>query len=258
MPKTPQRLSEPCPHDIRPGTRVCLHCRHVERLAARQRRKRYMLRSSAVGAVVATLGAAGVLGAMVIRGRTPRRSEAAKIVAQARPVQPEPNIARAVPSTQANLAVSAVQPLARTPNVSAGNVAVAPTAARPSAYASRALAPVLPEGRTDLPDGISAMRTDSIVVLSFDTKLARTRIPEKFERFVRATLPAIYGASADSALARIPAGELARQGDLIGDLPSRGMRIPVPSGGIITLFPMTRPGQDGPLVTRYRVLVVKG
>ena len=257
MPKTPQRLSEPCPHDIRPGTRVCLHCRHVERLAARQRRKRYMLRSSVVGGIAATLGVAGVLGAMVIRGRSSRPSEPVPIAAQAHPVQAEPNLAQAAPSIQANVEVPAAQAPASTPNVSSGNVA-APMDARPSLHGSRALAPVLPEGRTDLADGVSAMRTDSVVVLSFDTKLARTRIPEKFERFVRATLPAIYGASADSALARIPAGELARQGDLIGDLPARGMRIPVPSGGTITLFPMTRPGQDGPLVTRYRVLVVKG
>jgi hypothetical protein len=97
-----------------------------------------------------------------------------------------------------------------------------------------------------------------MVVLDFDTKLARTRMADKFERFVRATLPSIYGAAADSALARLPQGALASQGDLIGDLPTRGMRIPLPNGGAIVLFPMTRQGQDGPLVTRYRVFATKG
>lgn len=236
MPKTPQRLAEPCPHEIRPGTTVCLHCRHVERLATRERRRRYMLRSSAVGVVVATLGTAGLLGAMVIRGRSPRAPEAA----------------------HTDVVVATTQAPPRIPNLSSGSVAVAPSAARPVAHPSSGPVPVLPQGRSDLPDGISAMRTDSVVVLSFDTKLARTRMPEKFERLVRATLPTIYGASADSALARIPQGDLARQGDLINELPTRGMRIPVQSGGTITLYPITRPGQDGPLVTRYRVLVVKG
>lgn len=236
MPKTPQRLAEPCPHEIRPGTKVCLHCRHVERVATRERRRRYMLRSSAVGVVVATLGTTGLLGAMVIRGRSPRAPEA--------------------PHT--NVAVSAAPAPPRMPNLSSGNVAVAPSITNPIAPVSAGPTPVLPQGHSDLPDGISAMRTDSVVVLSFDTKLARTRMPEKFERFVRATLPAIYGAPADSALARIPEGDLARQGDLITELPTRGMRIPVQTGRTITLYPITRPGQDGPLVTRYRVVVVKG
>ena len=255
MPNTPQRLSESCPHEIRPGTTVCLHCRHVELRAARERRKRYMLRSSAAGAIVVTLGAAGVLGAMVIRRHPLRPSERNERVVRARSVEPR-TPARATPTPAATPNPQVVTVAATNSSVSAGNVAIAPVA--PTQASRAALAPVLPEGRSDLPDGISAMRTDSVVVLSFDTKLARTRMPEKFERFVRATLPAIYGARADSALAKVPEGGLARQGDLINELPTRGMRIPMPSGGAITLFPITRPGQDGPLVTRYRVTVVKG
>lgn len=256
MPKTPQRLSEPCPHEIRPGTTVCLHCRHVERLAARERRKRYVLRSSAAGAIVVTIGAAGVLGAMVIRGRPARPTVRTERAAQTASVdQSAAKRSAATPLAKPDSSVIRVAP--GSSNVSAGNVAIAPIVAKPAPQPALrgVLAPILPEGRSDLPDGISAIRTDSVVVLSFDTKLARTRIPEKFERFVRATLPTIYGASADSALARIPEGGLARQGDLIGELPSRGMRIPTSSGGTITLFPITRPGQDGPLVTRYRVMV---
>lgn len=242
MPKPPKHLSEPCPHDIRPGTTVCLHCRHAERLVTRARRRRYALRSSVVGSVVATLGAAGVLGATVIRARSPHAAQPQQTVSQ-RPV---------------------VQPT----TVSAGNVAIVPQPATPAqptapthaviATAPAPVSPIVPAGRSELPDGIVAMRSDSEVVLSFDTKLARTRMPDKFERFVRATLPAIYGVMADSALARIPQGGLAQQGDLINELPTRGMRIPVASGGTIALYPITRPGQDGPLVTRYRVLVIKG
>jgi hypothetical protein len=102
-----------------------------------------------------------------------------------------------------------------------------------------------------------AIRKDSVVTLWFDRALVRTRIPEKFERFVRATLPALYGPVVDSALAKIPAGALASQGDLINDLPTRGMHIPVAPGWTLTLYPIVRAGRDGPLVTQYRVFVIR-
>jgi hypothetical protein len=57
-------------------------------------------------------------------------------------------------------------------------------------------------------------------------------------------------------LTKIPDGGLSSQGDLLGELPTRGMRIPVGSEWMIRLFPETRAGQDGPLVVRYRVSVV--
>jgi hypothetical protein len=256
VPKTVQGVSESCPHEVRPGTSVCLHCRHAERLAARARRHRYMLRSSAVGAVAATIGVAGVLGAMVIRGRTPRVATHSPNVAAARQLQQPVGGAQVAPPQprQADVAVGRVP--SGNASLSSGNVAIAPVVSTPARRSP--IVPVLPEGRSDLPDGVSAMRSGNLVVLDFDTKLARTRLPDKFERFVRATLPVIYGTAADSALVRIPQGALARQGDLIDDLPSRGMRIPAPDGWIITLYPMTRPGQDGPLVTRYRVAATKG
>jgi len=106
-------------------------------------------------------------------------------------------------------------------------------------------------------DSLLVVRADSSVTLLFDHPMVRTRIPEKFERFVRSTLPALYGAVADSALARIPEGGLARQGDLINELPERGMRIPVAPGLSIALYPITRSGRDGPLVTQYRTMVVR-
>ena len=140
-------------------------------------------------------------------------------------------------------------------SLSSGNVAIAPT--MPKAPLRAPFAPVLPQGRSELADGITATRSDSVVLLSFDTKLARTRRADKFEQFVRTTLPSIYGSAVDSVLRKVPVGALAGQGDLVNELPTRGMRIPASSGWTITLYPMTRPGQDGPLVVQYRVSVVK-
>jgi hypothetical protein len=120
------------------------------------------------------------------------------------------------------------------------------------------VSPLVPQGQSSLPDSLLAMRADSVITVSFDRTMIRTRNPWKFERLVRSTLPALYGPLADSALARIPEGGLVRQGDLINELPTRGMRIPVAPGWTFTLFPITRPGQDGPLVTQYRVSVVRG
>jgi hypothetical protein len=118
--------------------------------------------------------------------------------------------------------------------------------------------PVVPQGQSNLPDSLLATRADSVVTVWFDRTMIRTRNPWKFERLVRSTLPALYGPLADSALARIPEGGLVRQGDLINELPTRGLRIPVAPGWTFSLYPITRPGHDGPLVTQYRVLVVRG
>jgi len=133
-----------------------------------------------------------------------------------------------------------------------------PTVAAPvTSPVSAALKPLVPEGTTTLAGGITATRHDSVVVLSFDFAGARTRIPERFERLVRATLPTVYGARADSAIRAIPDGGIARQGDLFTELTERGVRIPLGSGGEIALYPISRPGHDGPLVTQYRVTVIK-
>jgi len=139
-------------------------------------------------------------------------------------------------------------------------MSAAPTPAATSAAAvtPTPVSPVVPQGQSTLPDSLVATRADSVITVSFDRTMIRTRNPWKFERLVRSTLPALYGPLADSALARIPEGGLVRQGDLINELPTRGMRIPVAPGWTFTLFPITRPGQDGPLVTQYRVSVVRG
>ena len=254
MPKKQQRLAEPCPHEVRPGTAVCLHCRHAERLVARERRRRLMFRSSAAGIVVATLGAAGVLGATAIRGRASASTEQPR-AAQNSPSQPRASEVQVAPQP-VNTNSPVPKPTLTNASVSTGNVAITPPA--PKAPVRAPFTPVVPQGRSEVADGISVTRRDSVVVLSFDTKMARTRLPDKFERFVRATLPTIYGAGIDSVLARVPVGALVGQGDLVNELPTRGIRIPASSGWTITLYPMTRPGQDGPLVVQYRVSVVKG
>jgi hypothetical protein len=80
-------------------------------------------------------------------------------------------------------------------------------------------------------------------------------MPDKFERFVRTTLPAVYGPGIDSVLSKIAVGGLASQGNLVTELPSAGVRIPVNDAWELRLFPETRKGQDGPLVVRYRTLM---
>ena len=233
MPSQPESTIV-CTHERRPGTTVCLHCRHEARLAAQAKRKRLLLRGSAVSAAVLAVFVVGALGAMALRGRV-----------QAPHATPRPQQVVAVnsaPDTTATIATATVATVKQQGDL-------APPSRAP-------LAPVLSQGRTTFADGTSAERTDSMVTLSFDTPMLRTRIPEKFERYVRATLPKIYGARADSALARLPDGGIAGQGNLLYDLPSRGVHIPLDSRWSIALYPETRPGEDGPLVVRCRVLVV--
>ena len=75
---------------------------------------------------------------------------------------------------------------------------------------------------------------------------------------VHLTLPEVYGALADSALAALPEGQLGEAGDLLTELPRRGVTLPAQDGWVLTLWPTTRPGQDGPLVTSYRVTASRG
>jgi len=233
---TPSKGSIICTHERGHGTTVCVHCRHAARATARERRHRLALRAGALAIIATTLGAAGVVGATAIRARSSTRKDDRSAAATARR-SPEVVVADA-PALQAP-----TSPVS-TPR--------ADTIARGKAP----FAPVLPQGQSSLPQGPTAVRTDSLVTVSFDTPMIRTRIPAKFERLVRSTLPAVYGRSIDSVLSKIPEGGIARQGDLVSELPTRGVRIPVNSDWAIAVYPETRPGQDGPLVVRYRVSVV--
>ena len=277
MPHVSQTASDSCPHELRPGTTVCLHCRWEARTAARQRRNRMLVRGSSALAVLATLGVIGLVGRVALHGRSfPSgiRVATAAVTGEshgesATPVTPNDSasqqgqlsvattatVVAAAPSPSAALAIPAPattsQPVAVTPTVPAR------PAARRQPVSSVVVVPVVPQGQSVVGDSLLVVRADSSVTLSFDRTMVRTRIPDKFERFVRSTLPALYGAVADSALSRIPEGGLARQGDLINELPARGMRIPVAPGLSIALYPITRSGRDGPLVTQYRTVVVR-
>jgi len=231
-PPHPRPSAASCPHEQRPGTKICLHCRHEARLVAKERRRRLLLRGSAFGSTLLVLGSVGTIGAVTLHRRNaPRpaeRKEAPRVVVAA-----------------------ATKPVVDS------TLTVAPPAPSPTPIVATPLKPVLPEGTTTLSGGMTAVRHDSVVVLSFDFAGARTRMPDRFERLVRTTLPAVYGVRADSAMRAIPDGGIARQGDLFTELAERGVRIPVSTGWAIALYPITRPGRDGPLVTQYRVTVTK-
>jgi hypothetical protein len=122
---------------------------------------------------------------------------------------------------------------------------------------SAPLALVIQQGITDLKDGVVAERAGDSVIVDFDMTMTRTRRRDKFERMVRETLPAVYGARADSMLATIPEGSLLGAGDLLTELPRRGIHLPLGTGYQLTLWPETRPGRDGPLVVGYRARIVK-
>jgi hypothetical protein len=100
-----------------------------------------------------------------------------------------------------------------------------------------------------------AERSGEEITVHFDTPLARTRRPDKFEAVLRATLPQIFGALVDSALADTPAGTLVPVEGLTTDLPTQGLYLPIPGGSTLRIWPETRHGENGRLVVRYRVLV---
>jgi hypothetical protein len=117
--------------------------------------------------------------------------------------------------------------------------------------------PSIANGRTELDDGIFAVRDGSNITVYFDTPNTRTRRRDKFERVVRATLPQVYGARADSVLARIPAGELIATGELPVELSDRGLQVPLVDGWALALRPRTRQASDGPLVVAYEATLAR-
>lgn len=240
------RIAETCTHERRPGTTVCLHCRHAALEAARERRQRVFLRGSAIFVMLAVFAGAGAVGATALRDRG----------------------ARAADARQTRRAATQPRAEARVATNESGAVAMPPDTARPPAMQPVvqqegvtqppvAPAPVLAMGATSLPDGVTAVRTDSDVTVSFDQIMLRTRRPEKFESFVRQTLPTVYGPAVQASLAKIRDGGIASQGELLTELPARGVHVPLDGGWVLEVFPETRPGQDGPLVVRYRAKIVR-
>jgi hypothetical protein len=112
--------------------------------------------------------------------------------------------------------------------------------------------PIVAEGQKDLGDGVFVVRNGDDVTVNFDTETLRTRFDWKFEGVVRTTLPTVYGAEVGTALDAIPSGGFVRGGDLLTDLPTRGVALSLPRGRTVHVWPVVRPGRDGPIVVAYR------
>ena len=212
-----------CPHGLRPGTTVCLRCRQEARAAAHQRRVRLVAR----GALSFTGAAVLVVGLVAAWAKVSTKS----------------------PKPEAVLATSSGQAAPR-------SEPAAPVVSRRSAPPKPTPEPVIGEGRRELGDSMFAVREGPQVTVNFDTEGLRTRFDWKFEGVVRATLPVIFGPDARMALDSIPAGTLASGGGLLTELPERGIVIQMGSAAL-KVFPVTRPGRDGPLVVAYRAQALR-
>lgn len=210
----------PCPHGLRPGTTVCLHCKQDARNAAQQRRYRLAVR----------IGLASMAGAAVI----------ALIIGGLSAIAPD------------------ARSLGRAVTQSVRRSVTPPATLSVAGSREPGLEPVIAEGRTVLGDSIFADRVGANVAVTFDTDTLRTRYDWKFEGIVRATLPVVFGPDARVALDAIPSGTFVRGGSLVRDLPQRGIPLVLPSSGrTIRVWPVTREGRDGPLVIGYRVTAVR-
>ena len=157
--------------------------------------------------------------------------------------------------TVASQAGTVVQAAATRRAVAPDRVAPKPPVAAPVAPAGAAaekLEPRIAEGRRELADSMFAVREGEAVTVHFDTETLRTRYDWKFERVVRSTLPIVFGSVVRAALDSIPEGQLAAGGDLLTELTTRGIELPISEGQTLRVWPVTRPGQDGPLVVAYR------
>jgi hypothetical protein len=257
----PNTATPPCTHQRRPGTTVCLLCRQEARVAASDRRKKLLLRGTALAIVVAVI-ALGLSSAATLRGRAAAREEnaadsaaSAKVATATTPTAAAPNTDSVMPQGGQAPAPS---PATAAPTPAAAPQVTAPVASTVTADRSNAvLVPTIKVGDTPLGGGAVATRNDSGVAVVFDTPELRTRTPDKFERFLRTTLSQIYGPRIDQVLARVPSGKIAAQGDLVYELPTRGIQLPVQQGWHLEIYPEIRPGRDGPLVVRYRAIVAK-
>ena len=249
---------------------VCLHCLHNARVEARDRRRRAIVRFCAWTLSLAIVGVVGT--AAVNAAMHPAETTAAPVGARrasAKAAAPVPKrdstltvasatvVQQGGPAPATAVADSATQavstPVAATPPAPREDSAAIHAAA--STPAAPLIRPVIPIGRTDLPDSLYLERRADTVVVHFDTSPARTRRADKFETIVRQTLRSVYGAVADTLLAAVPAGSLIVPNELLTKLPSRGIHLGSAGGARIQLWPETRPGRDGPLVVAYRTVV---
>jgi hypothetical protein len=242
----------------------CLHCRHAERLANRERRQKLFIKASLSGlalAILATVVTTGS-GAFQMGGTSLALSNlggkpATKRVAAA-PKQGGSTPVTLQGNTRENAAPDAKQPPAQSapaPAPPPEAEAPAPVMTAPATTMQPPLLLRVLEGRTELGDTVFATRTGDVVVVNFDTSPNRTRRADKFDRVVRQTLPMLYGPAADTVLRAIPDGKLAVSGDLFTDLPLNGIKLPLNGGWQLTIWPETRQGRDGPLIVAYRTTV---
>lgn len=226
MPSLP--AASACTHDLGPGTTICLRCRQEERQVARTKQQRVVLSGGAALAGFALLSA---------------------MVASAIPGGDSASTAPMAPTAPST---SVVQQGAPAPSAPTRLVVAASADPRQSVAAGPSLVILVREGRSEMPDGIIVDRAGDSVVVDFDTDVSRTRRRDKFEMVVRRTLPTVYGENAAAALDAVPQGALL-QGELLTELPARGVHLPLATGWTLDLWPETRPGRDGPLVVSYRV-----
>lgn len=222
-----------CTHELRPGTTVCLYCRHEAHLAREAGRRRTLARIALGIAAVAVLIGGGVTAAKFARGSAPDSAA----------------------STASDDVVPPVESAGMLSEKDDGLPGIRLLEAAPVPHLARSTyTPRIAVGRTDLGEGMFAVRVGDTVHVHFDTELGRTRRPPKFERTVRRTLPLVFGAAADALLARIPEGTITAGGDLVRDLPSTGIRLDAGPGLSVLIHPVTRPGRDGAIVVAYRVV----
>jgi len=144
------------------------------------------------------------------------------------------------------------QPTAQVePTTQVEQTAKAPPRETAAALLEITATPVIAEGRTDFGEGVFAERAGDQVTVNFDTDELRTRFEEKFERVLRSTLPRVYGSPMRQALDAVPEGTLVR-GDLLHELPTKGIAVRLGQGRTLTVWPVTREGRDGPIVDAYR------
>ena len=229
-----------CPHELRPGVTVCLHCRRAAQEASNARLTRIGIRAGGVALVLAVIA-----GIVTGGGGAPEQTASlAAIDTEPAPQMLDTAIA-APPSSKSGLvrtaaALPAPKPAARAPE---GKRTPLPALVAP--------------GRTEVGDGLYIERAGETVTVHFDTPETRTRRRDKFERVVRRTLPEIYGSAAEALLSSIPEGTLVEPVDLVTEVAERGVKLDAGDGWKVSLWPETRPGQDGPLVVSYRVAVTR-
>jgi hypothetical protein len=271
-------VSWTCHHERRPHTTVCLLCRRDERIAVLARRRRAVGRVSLIGLAVVFFSAGGVAAVTAVEGRwakTPflgrwkvadgwfnlareRTREAIASLTRRASATPVPIYASPIVADSVTLTDSVAGTAATDTVLAALNEALRQAQDSAARASAPPLKPIVAEGRTALRNGLVAVRTGDTVAVHFDTPTLRTRQPQKFEQLVRATLPAIYGAAADSILATVAAGDLIRGVDPTTTTTStHGVYLPLAAGWSLALWPETRPGRDGPLIITYRTALTR-